>query len=127
MDSPISRVLAHYGAGKVPAGRGWRKMNCPFHGDRHASGSVNHDLNAFNCFACDVTGNIYNIIMIQEGVSYHEAKSRAEEIAGTSDISLPKSNTLGRRLSNQQGSISSRRKQIQAGSGKPTSRRSRTI
>jgi DNA primase len=116
MTSPIGRLLEHYGAKRVPSGKGWKKINCPFHGDKHASAAVNHDLNVFNCFACDVAGDVYKIIMIQEGVNFREAKSRAEEVVGTSDIPLPKSNTLGRRVSNKQGTISGRRKDISPGS-----------
>ncbi len=116
MTSPIGRLLEHYGAKRVPSGKGWKKINCPFHSDKHASAAVNHDLNVFNCFACDVAGDIYKIIMIQEGVNFREAKSRAEEIVGTSDIPLPKSNTLGRRVSNKQGTISGRRKDVSPGS-----------
>lgn len=116
MTSPIGRLLEHYGAKRVPSGKGWKKINCPFHGDKHASAAVNHDLNVFNCFACDVAGDIYRIIMIQEGVSFREAKSRAEEVIGVSNIPLPKSNTLGRKLSSKQGIISGRRPELSTGS-----------
>lgn len=116
MTSPIGRLLEHYGAKRVPSGKGWKKINCPFHGDKHASAAVNHDLNVFNCFACDVAGDIYRIIMIQEGVSFREAKSRAEEVIGVSNIPLPKSNTLSRKLSSKQGIISGRRSEFSTGS-----------
>lgn len=125
--SAIEAVLRHYGASKVPSGRGWRKMNCPFHGDKRASSAVNHELNAFNCFACDTVGNVYNVIMIQEGVGFREAKSRAEEIVGTGNISLPKVNTLSRRVSNKQGSFIGRRREFSSGSGSTTSRRTRAV
>lgn len=125
--SAIEAVLIHYGANKVPSGRGWRKMNCPFHGDKRASSAVNHELNAFNCFACETVGNLYNVIMIQEGVEFREAKSRAEEIVGASNIPLPRNGALSRRISNKQGSFIGRRKDFSSGSGSPTSRRSRAI
>jgi len=41
--SPIAKLLSHYGATKVPSGRGWRSRKCPFHSDRHASATVNND------------------------------------------------------------------------------------
>jgi len=127
MVSPISRLLSHYGAKQVPTGSGWRKINCPFHPDRHASATVNNDVNAFNCFACEVSGDLYKIIMIQEGINFREAKSRAEEITGTSDITLSTSSKLGRRVSNQQGTISARRRVFPPGGSTPTTRRSRGL
>ena len=126
-DSPIAKVLMLYGAVKVPSGRGWRSMKCPFHSDRHASATVNTEVNAFSCFACSIKGDLYKIIMEQEGIGFREAKSRAEEIVGTSDIALPKVNQLSRRISSQEGTIIGRRREVSSGSGRPTTRRSRSI
>ena len=109
-DSPIALVLMSYGATKVPAGRGWRSMKCPFHNDRNASATVNNEVNAFTCFACSIKGDVYKIIMEQEGVTFNEAKSRAEEIAGTGSIQVPRVNRLSRRVSSEEGTISSRRR-----------------
>ena len=111
-DSPIAKVLMLYGAVKVPSGRGWRSMKCPFHSDRHASATVNTEVNAFSCFACSIKGDLYKIIMEQEGIGFREAKSRAEEIVGTSDIALPKVNQLSRRVSGQEGTIIGRRREV---------------
>ena len=112
MTSPIGLVLMSYGAKTVPSGRGWRSMKCPFHSDRHASATVNNEVNAFTCFACEVKGDIFKIIMEQEGITFNEAKSRAEEIAGTDSIKVPSVNRIGRRVPNEQGTISSRRRAI---------------
>ena len=111
-ESPIAKVLVSYGASSVPSGRGWRSMKCPFHSDRNASATVSNEDNAFICFACDVKGDIFKIIMEQEGVSFSEAKSRAEEIAGTDSIKVPTARKLGRRVPSKEGSISSRRREI---------------
>jgi DNA primase len=125
--SNISVLLYHYGAKRVPEGRGWRKMQCPFHSDKHASAGVNHEKEAFNCLGCDVTGNVYNIIQKVEGIGFREAKSRAEEIIGENLTPLPKEHRVSRKLSQQQGTISNRRKETSTGSSAPTSRRSRNV
>ena len=125
--SNISVLLYHYGAKRVPEGRGWRKMQCPFHSDSHASAGVNHEKEAFNCLGCDVTGNVYTIIQKVEGIGFREAKSRAEEIIGESLTPLPKEHRVSRKLSQQQGTISSRRKETPTRSSEPTSRRSRNV
>jgi len=111
-ESAISKVLVSYGASKVPSGRGWRSMKCPFHSDSNASATVSNEDNAFICFACDVKGDIFKIIMEQEGVSFSEAKSRAEEIAGTSSIKVSSTRKLGRRVPSKEGSLTSRRREI---------------
>ena len=102
-------------------------MQCPFHSDSHASAGVNHELEAFNCLGCDVTGNVYTIIEKVEGIGFREAKSRAKEIIGESLAPLPKEHRISRKLSEQSGTISGRRKETSTGSGASTSRRSRNV
>ena len=46
----VSAYLAHVGATLPAVGHGWRKMKCPFHGDKHASAAINYDDNRFKCF-----------------------------------------------------------------------------
>lgn len=98
---PIGPVLAHYGARSVPQGRlGWTKMRCPFHDDRHASATVNTELNAFACFGCGIKGDTYTIIMEQEGVEYREALTLAEEYTGEKRPPLPAKSRSRSRVSN---------------------------
>jgi len=104
----IRPILEHYGASLRP-GRGWVKCKCPFHDDRTASAAWNEELNTFICFACDIKGDTYKIIMRKEGVEYGEAITRAERITGTSRNALPKKPANGRRISQGQGIISRRR------------------
>jgi len=84
-DKPaIDAIVKHYG-GQLPYGRsGWVKMKCPFHGDTHASAAINVQENAYKCFACDVQGDAYDIIMHEEGVNFVKAKQLAERISPTS-------------------------------------------
>ena len=76
----ITLILEHFGATKIPTRRGWFSMKCPFHGDSHASATANRDENAFCCFACQIKGDGFAIIMQREGVGFREAVSIAKRI-----------------------------------------------
>ena len=98
-DNPnIVGILEHYGA-TVPTRRGWAKMKCPFHNDSHASSAVNTDENIFKCHGCTYKGNGYAIIMLKEGVSFHEAITIAQGIADSRGEVLPQRVARGGRLS----------------------------
>lgn len=84
----IKVILEHYGA-KVPTRRGWFSMRCPFHNDRHNSASANTDENVFCCFACQLKGNGYTLIMNKEGVGFREAIGIAKGIFDTCGEVLP--------------------------------------
>jgi DNA primase len=107
MEKPdITVVLEHYGA-RVPTRRGWFSMKCPFHDDRHNSASATRDENAFCCFACQVKGDAYAIIMAKEGVEFREAVNIAKRIFDESGKVLPQRTTrsggLPRRTGNHNG------------------------
>lgn len=125
--TPIAKLLSHYGASNIPSGRGWRSMKCPFHSDRHASATVNNEANAFNCFTCDIKGDIFKVVMVQEGVDFLEAKSRVESITGAGDELLSSKHKFGRRVSSKQGTLPRRRKEISFGGSERTSRRTRNV
>lgn len=98
-DKPdIAVVLEYYGA-SVPIRRGWFGMKCPFHDDSHASASATRDDNAFCCFACQMKGDGYAIIMQKEGIKFREAINFAERIFNQSGKVLPQRSTRGRGLS----------------------------
>lgn len=105
---PIAVILEHYGA-KIPLGTGWMKIRCPFHGDSHASATVNTEINAFKCFACEVSGDTYGIIMKYERKTFHEAYTLAEEVTGISGDTLSEIHRAGRGVSSKQRSNSARR------------------
>lgn len=105
-DKPdIAVILEHYGA-RVPERRGWFGMKCPFHDDSHASASATRDDNAFCCFACQMKGDGYAIIMQKEGVEFREAINIAERIFNQSGKVLPQRSTRGRGLSRRAGNYS---------------------
>lgn len=93
--------MEHYGICDLPEEDRWIKVKCPFHGDSHASATVNPVKNGFKCFACGIQGDTYNIIMQHEGVEFLEAVKRAEEISGISSKSLRKEHSSSRRVSSK--------------------------
>ena len=103
----ISVILEHYGA-RVPTRHGWFSMKCPFHDDRHNSASATRDENAFCCFACQIKGDAYAIIMTKEGVGFREAVNIAKRIFDESGKVLPqrssRSRGISRRTRNHNGS-----------------------
>jgi len=81
----IWTVLEFFGW-DLPAPRGgWQSIKCEKHGDTHNSASISEEAEFIFCHACDFKGDAINVVMIYEGVSFGEAKSRCTEITG-SDI-----------------------------------------
>ena len=84
----IVKVLEHYGF-TIPVNRGgWMSVRCVFHNDHVKSARLNIDGGGFRCFACDMAGDVYSIIMKKEGVNYGEALKIAERITGESNGEL---------------------------------------
>ena len=102
MEKHSIRAYLEYVGGTVPTGTGWRKMRCPFHQDKHASAGVDEDKCRFKCFGCEAGGDVYDLIMYKEGVSYSEAIQFAETISPTGNTGVRSKPSLGRRVSNNQ-------------------------
>lgn len=56
--------------------------NCPFHGEKTPSFSVNPVKGFFKCFGCGKGGSVYNFLMEIEGLNFPEAIKRVAEISG---------------------------------------------
>lgn len=56
--------------------------NCPFHGEKTPSFSVNPAKGFFKCFGCGKAGTAYNFVMELEGLNFPEAVKRIAEISG---------------------------------------------
>ena len=55
-------------------GKGWRRVLCPFHRDRHPSLSVNTGSGGFYCFACGAKGgDLVAYVMLRDGVDFKTA------------------------------------------------------
>ena len=90
-DSPIVRVIKrYYPDWEEPYDNGseWLKTLCPFHGESTPSAAISYDLQGFNCFACNVRGDVISIIRHEEEVSFAEAVRIAEEVSVGSDIPI---------------------------------------
>lgn len=97
----IVEVLQHYGF-TVPLNRGgWQSVRCQFHNDHVKSARVNIDNGGFRCFACDMAGDVYSLIMKREGVKYGEAVKIAERITGKSHGELREQPRHGNRVSGE--------------------------
>mgnify|MGYP006304583583 CR=1 FL=1 len=95
----ISTVLTHYGF-NLPAPRhGWISVRCAFHNDTVKSARLNTDNGGFRCFACDMSGDVYSIIMKKEGVNYAEALKIAERITGKSEHEVRGKSNRGNAIS----------------------------
>jgi hypothetical protein len=69
----------------VPAGYGWRKVSCfgPGHsrGDRNPSASVNLTSGYYKCFACDMSGDVFDLYMQETGVDFRTAQTTLGGVA----------------------------------------------
>ena len=120
-DKPnIAPILEHYGA-QVPTRHGWFSIKCPFHNDTHASASVSTDDNAFCCFACQIKGDGYAIIMTKEGVEFREAINIAKGIFDARGEVLPQRSARGGRVSRRT------RNNLGTGAKESLGRRARSI
>ena len=104
----VSAYLKHVGATLPAVGHGWRKMKCPFHGDKHASSAVNYEQNRFKCFGCEAQGDVYDLIMYKEGGNYIEAIKFAESISLPGNRAIRKTSTSSRGISFNSASIGRR-------------------
>src|SRR5580658_7447996 len=60
---------------------------CPFHNEKTPSFSIYADHQFFKCFGCDAKGDVFNFVMMIEGVTFWEALKKLAEQNG---IPLPK-------------------------------------
>ena len=103
----ISAILEHYGANVIKR-RGWVSMRCPFHDDTHRSATANYDENVFCCFACQLKGDGYTLIMKKEGIGFREAISIAQRILNSRGEVLPQRSRASGGLPRRTGNTSER-------------------
>ena len=97
----LVKVLEHYGF-TIPSNRGgWMSLRCVFHNDHVKSARLNIDGGGYRCFACDMAGDVYSIIMKREGVDYGKALKIAEGITGESNGELRKKSRRGGSVSGE--------------------------
>ena len=97
----IVKVLEHYGFVIATNRGGWQSVRCAFHNDHVKSARLNIDIGGFRCFACDMAGDVYSIIMKKEGVNYGKAVQIAEGITGESNGELRRKPNRGASISDE--------------------------
>jgi hypothetical protein len=127
MEKHSIRAYLEYLGASVPSGTGWRKMKCPFHGDRHASAGVDEDKCKFKCFGCEAGGDVYDLIMYKEGVNYSEAVKFAETISPTGNTGVRSKPPLGRRLSGNERAVGRRGEAVSSRGGSYSITQSRKL
>lgn len=75
-------MLTELGAEHVPTGFGWQRMSCPFHEDRTASASVNHEKNGYRCHSCERHGDSLKLLMTERGLTFREALDLGKTLIG---------------------------------------------
>lgn len=73
----MSAFLSEHGVKAVP-GDGWQSCVCPFHNDDTASASFNEGEGIFRCHACGVKGDVAQILLQVDGLSFEEVNRRVE-------------------------------------------------
>lgn len=62
---PVQRVLRFYGWDEfMPYNNfhAWCPVRCPFHDDVHMSASLHGEFNRFHCHACDIGGDVIDLV-----------------------------------------------------------------
>jgi len=123
----VADYLEYVGATLPAVGSGWRKMKCPFHGDKHASAAINYDENRFKCFGCEAKGDVYDLIMYREGGKYIEAIKFAESISLPSSGGIRKAHSSSRGISFNPSSLGRRSEKVSSWDSERRSSRSREL
>ncbi|MCK4262319.1 DNA primase, partial [bacterium] len=82
--SDIVEVISQYLPLK-PAGKNFKAL-CPFHQEKTPSFMVSPERQIFNCFGCQVGGNVFSFLMKHESLTFLEA---LKMLADQSGVSLP--------------------------------------
>ena len=112
-DKPIllEVVLEHYGI-DVPTSR--RKVCCPVHDESRPSAVIDPNTGQWKCFACQASGDGYDIIQQKENVSFQDAIEIAQRILDNSsrDISGSTAGKFGSGVSRKSGNKPASRKYV---------------
>ncbi len=68
------------------AGREW-KANCPFHGEKTPSFTVNQQKQFYHCFGCGVHGTALSFLMEHDRLAFPEA---VEDLASRAGLEVPR-------------------------------------
>ena len=77
----------------VKRGNAWF-INCPLHVDKTPSLAIDRDKNRFHCFSCGITGDIFQWMIVFEGLSFQEAVQKVSKMTGMNLAEMKTSKTL---------------------------------
>lgn len=78
----IKRLLEDFGEEKIKKENVHYMCCCPFHDERAPSFGIEMNSGLFHCFACDVSGNLYQFVVKKLDISYKEAIQYIKKLAG---------------------------------------------
>lgn len=64
---------------------GYQSVKCPFHDDRNPSASVNLTKGRFNCFTCEMSGDVYDLIQKEHNVDFKTAQDMVGKVLPSSN------------------------------------------
>jgi len=123
----IVAYLTYIGATLPAEGHGWRKMRCPFHGDKHASAAINFEDKRFKCFGCEVQGDVYDLIIYKQGGNYSEAIKFAESISLAGNRTIRSTHSSSGRIPFKPSSLGRRSEKVSSGDSEGRSSRTREL
>ena len=75
---------------------------CPFHNEKTPSFSIYTDHQFFKCFGCDAKGDVFNFVMMIEGLTFWEA---LKKLADQHGIPMPKQSLAGDEETRQRAAL----------------------
>ncbi len=78
-------LFREFGVHPKKKGRSYMAQ-CPWHDDSTPSLSIDREKGLYNCFGCGESGDIFDLVMKQKGVSFKEALSFLKDYAGNKSI-----------------------------------------
>lgn len=84
----LAAAFAHYGVALGDDRWGEQQVLCPVHGESRPSLRVNTERGVAYCHSCEFKGNALHLIMAMEGVSYDDARERADVILRDAGIEI---------------------------------------
>jgi hypothetical protein len=123
----IAAYLTYIGATLPSEGHGWRKMRCPFHGDKHASAALNFEDKRFKCFGCEAQGDVYDLIIYKQGGNYSEAIKFAESISLAGNRTIRSAHSPGGGIPFKPSSLGRRSEKVSSGDSEGRSSRTREL
>src|ERR1700748_1035539 len=75
---------------------------CPFHNEKTPSFSIYADHQFFKCFGCDAKGDVFNFVMMIEGLTFWEALKKLAEQHG---IALPRQSLVSDEVTKLRASL----------------------